>query len=284
MSCSSPFEIEVSSDELYESSILFSGSGSYTIPGLTIPATKICDDLVTTGGLKKCIWTIPVYTTTKKCGWGCDTTGSGWNVKTKCCKTCACTTSKTLKQASWLQCTWSPLVTKCDGWMEVAAIPVFAPTVLTMTAQVPLVISASTEYIVDDLGLNPVQILDYTIYQTYDIEGVGEKTFKLTFGMDGYTFDFYLPTGFSLTMTECNGDFSATIPLFDFGTFPPYTSVLTGYKYTLTMNINLLFCLGDENWLKLQIISSTTISGGYIPLPSTQTLPMNLTFPIVGPP
>jgi hypothetical protein len=150
-----------------------------------------------------------------------------------------------------------------------------------MTANIPFVVSAGAEYVVTDLGVGVVQVAEFTIYQEKEINGVNQ-TFQLSFNFgEGIIFDFYLPPGFECTVTEVNGNFSLTIPLYNFGTFASYPAD-SGFTYALTMSINLLFCLGDaeetESWLMLQVISETKITGHGI---KPYTLPINFSIPLL---
>ena len=265
MSCDSPFEYEVIAEPWYEYEYCFQMNGVCTIPALSLPSWQLClckwDPSYS--DCPKCYWTTPVCKSKKECLWG---KGGCWTDK-KCTQ-------------SWLDCppcTWvKGKTTYYDCW-TVSSITIFPETYVNMTANIPFVVSAGVDYIVDDLGLQAVQVAEYTLYQNHEIDGVSE-TFKLTFNFgEGLIFDFFLPDGFELTVTEVDGSFSITIPLYNFGEFEPYNAI-TGYKYTLTMSINLLFCLGEESWIKLQIISETKISGNGI---TPYTMPINFAIPLV---
>ena len=104
------------------------------------------------------------------------------------------------------------------------------------------------------------------------------QTFKLNMNFGGgIDFDFYLPKGEVVTITDCNGSFSATVLLYNFGTFT-YPDPITGFTYTMSMTTNLLFCLASAEWLKLQVCTNTTITGwGIKPI----VLPINYAIPLV---
>jgi hypothetical protein len=256
MSCESPFEYEISS-ELIESEFVFQMSGVCKIPALTIPSFSVYEAVLPT--------------------WECT---SSWN----------CTTKKVCSKV-WKKWCWSnkscPLKTSCvwekGGWCcpwTIAAIPVFPSFNLPMTAIIPFSVSAGAEVLVTDLGVGVVQIAEFTIYQKLPSDP--NVTFKLTFNFgEGLIFDFWLPPDFECTVTEVNGEFSLTIPLYNFGTFASYPAD-SGFTYSLTMSINLLFCLGEaketESWLMLQVISETEITGDGI---KPYTLPINFSIPLL---
>ena len=257
MSCDSPFEYLIIEEPWIEYEYCFQMNGVCKIPALTIPSWQLCLCKWNPSHFDcpKCYWTTPVCKKNKH-----------WGIKT--CK------------ASWLDCppcTWvKGTTTYYDCW-TVSAVPIFPAISIPMTANIPFVVSSGIDYIVSDLGVQQVQIASYTIYQNHEINGVSQ-TFILIFNFgSGLTFDFLLPTGFSCTVLEANGDFSITVPLYDFEDLPPYFS--SGYTYTLTMSINLLFCLGEESmsWINLQIVSETEITGPNI---SPYKLPINFTIPL----
>jgi hypothetical protein len=157
-------------------------------------------------------------------------------------------------------------------------VVVFPQTNIPMTANIPFQIGAGTEVVISDEGVEPLAIVQYSICESLVINGKTE-TFKLllNFG-SGLTFPFYLLDGEVITVTDCNGAFSITIPLYDFGTFPTYNSLI-GFNYTLSMSINLLICFPySGEWLKLQVVTETVITGNGIP---KQTLPITYAIPIV---
>lgn len=254
MSCDSPFEYDVIATPWIEYEYVFQMSGTCKIPALSIPSFSVYEAVLPGWD---CAWS---WNCTKKkvCGWP-----KKWCWSSK---TCALKDSCVWEKGGWC-CPWT-----------VSSIPVFPSFNLPMTANIPFVVAAGVDYIYDDLGLQAVQVAEFTIYQEHEINGVNQ-TFQLSFNFgDGIIFDFYLPPGFECTVTEADGDFSLTIPLYNFGTFASYPAD-NGFKYTLTMSINLLFCLGEENesWLMLQVISETEITGNGIP---TYTLPINFSIPL----
>jgi len=266
MSCDSPFEYLIIEEPWIEYEYCFQMNGVCKIPALTIPSWQLCLCDWTPAHLDcpKCYWTTPVCKTEKTCWLG------------------ICTTTKTCKVKWWdcPPCNWvKGTTTYYDCW-TVQSITLFPAISIPMTANIPFVVSSGIDYIVDDLGVQQVQVAEYTIYQNHEINGVSQ-TFKLSFNFgSGLIFDFLLPDGFSCTVMEANGDFSVTVPLYDFGELPPYKAV-TGYTYTLTMSINLLFCLGEEaeSWINLQVVSETEITGNDI---TPYKLPINFTIPLAS--
>ena len=262
MSCSSPFTLDVSVIETTViTAIDYQCSGSCTIPALSIPSSETCDSWVTKGGAE-CTWVKATYTEKKVCS----------KVWTKWCWTC-----KKLDKCAYSSCEWVKVDTNCNGWLDWPEVEVFPEITIPMTANIPFVISSGVNLEVSDVGVTPVAILSYAIYESYVVNGVTE-TFKLNMNFGGgIDFDFYLPKGEVVTITDCNGSFSATVLLYNFGTFT-YPDPITGFTYTMSMTTNLLFCLASAEWLKLQVCTNTTITGwGIKPI----VLPINYAIPLV---
>lgn len=258
MSCDSPFEVVVIS-ETVQSPFLFQCNGNFNIPALTIPGVKTCDEWKLTGGVTKCWWSKTTYKTQKKCWLG------------------ICVTTKTISKLPWLECYTTPVKNDgCDGWFDSPATPVFKEMSIPVSATIPFMIISGIEVDASTLGVEATPIVQYAIHQNLTINGTN-SIFKINMNFgDGIEFPFYLPENEVITITDSGGDFSTTVPLYDFGIFPPYHSPL-GFTYTLTMSINLLFCLGSPEWLQVQFITSTEITGNGIP---TTTLPISFTIPI----
>ena len=261
MSCDSPFELDLSYITLYTIPMDISVSGSVTVPALSIPSSVTCDTWVTKGGWT-CTWVAATYSKKKTCS----TVFTKW-----------CWTKKQIEKCGYASCYWAKVNTDCSGWLDWPEVNVFPAINIPMNANIPFVISSGYDLAVDDVGLTESLITQYAIYQNYMIDGTSQ-TFKLSidFGSPALTFDFYLPKGEVLTIYDSNGSFSATVSLYDFGSFPPYEAP-SGFTYTLSMSLNLLFCLGSPVWLKLQVVTSTHISGwGIKPvdLPITYAIPL----------
>ena len=264
MSCSSPFEVEVVSEMVY-TPFLFKCDGELTVPALTIPGSVTCDWWATKGGLKSCQWVPATYKSKKVCGWVPGTKKKCW-------------TAKTLQKLGWIQCSWVKPTSKCNSWIDWPEVVVFPQTNIPMTANIPFQIGAGTEVVISDEGVEPLLIVQYAIYESLVINGKTE-TFKLSMNFGaGLVFPFYLPKDEVITVTDCNGSFSITIPLYDFGTFPTYNSLI-GFDYTLSMSVNLLICFPySGEWLKLQVVTDTVITGNGIP---KQNLNITYAIPIV---
>lgn len=258
MSCESPFELEVASVMIYESPLLYKFNGSCSVPALKIPSSDVCIWWDTVDAFKSCSW---VPTTYKKvCPWGS---------KKGCWQG--------VNKLGWYDCSWVKGSKTCKQWLDTPAITIFPAITIPMTATMPMMISAGTEVVVSDVGETPLAIAEYAIYQNLTINGINE-VFNLNFNFgNGISFNFHLPQNEVITITNTNGSFSATVPLYNFGTFPAYKSP-TGFNYTLNMSCNLLFCLGNPVWLKLQVITTTTITGNGIP---TQTVNITYAIPLV---
>lgn len=258
MSCDSPFDVIVIS-ETVQSPFLFQCNGSFNIPALTIPGVKTCDDWKLIGGVTKC-WMTPA-TYKNHCG-------KFFGIHT-------CT--KLLSKLPVPECYTSQVKDGgCDGWFESPAIPVFKEMSIPVSATIPFMIIAGMQVDASTLGVAATPIVEYQIHQNLTINGTN-SIFKINMNFgDGIEFPFYLPENEVITIEDQDGEFSTTVPLYNFGTFPPYHSPL-GFTYTLTMAINLLFCLGSPEWLQVEFIASTEITGKGIP---TTTLPIYFTIPV----
>lgn len=238
MSCTSPFVYVVG--EIYD--IIpynISFSGSVTVPGYTIPSAPIC---MLGWNPAHCDWV-------QVCGDGCVCHTWHW---------CSCCTTKA-------QCDW---VKGSKYWYDcwnTPSVPLWPTLNINASFSMPIAFEIGQAYAIT------------TTYQgVIETSSISFQGFDLTFNVNGQGFSIPVPV--TLTVSQQNGQFSATIPIETFT--ESYNE--DGIDFVITFAISLVACatpLPPMGWLNAQV--SISFSASMVGLPSYSTS-FIVMCPIVG--
>jgi hypothetical protein len=215
--------------EIYETiPYNISFAGSVTVPGYSIPSTPLC----------MLGWTPAHCDWVQQCGPGCV---CGW-------KWCKCCTQ--VAHCDWVKGShyWY------DCW-NTPAIPLWPTLNIRASFTMPIEFELGAGYVIEVTYQGPIETTSITF------EG-----FDLGFSVNGQ--GFTIPVPLTLTISQSNGQFSATIPLITFS--EAYSE--DGIDFAITMALSLVACATPEagvGWLNIQIGVSFTAS--VVGLPSYST-------------
>jgi hypothetical protein len=215
MSCSSPFEYGATGEvDLYSQPVNVGYSGSLSIPGYSIPGMKICD------------WVWVPNSWECKCLGGC-VCGKTWHKKW-----CSCCTKACLPNGGKYE------TTSC--WTTPSA-SVFPDLTFDFTMTVPMTFV---------IGVGETITLEGPTIP-YITNSINITKFDCSVKVNGQPFVLTVPA--QITITQTNGEFSATYQLATLN--ETYTA--DGFAYNLNFTFNLLACLTPEppvGWLNIQVI------------------------------
>lgn len=228
MSCTSPFEYVVG--EVYKVvPYNISFSGSVVVPGYTIPSTPLC--LL---GWKptQCDWV-------QVCGAGCICHTWQW---------CGCCTKVG-------HCDWVPGYHYWYDCWNTPSVPLWPTLNISASFTMPIEFEIGAGYVIQVTYQGPIE--------TTSISFMG---FDLGFSVNGQ--GFTIPVPITLTISQTNGQFSASIPLITFS--EKYNE--DGIDYAISLTLTLVACATPQNgvsWLNIQLGVSFTAS--FIGYPSYST-------------
>lgn len=237
MSCTSPFQYIVG--EIY--SVIpynITFSGSISVPGYTVPSTPIC---MLGWNPAHCDWV-------QVCGAGCICNTWQW---------CSCCTKTE-------QCNWVPGSSYWYDCWSTPSVPLWPTLNIDAAFSMPISFELGEGYTITPTYVGPI------LTSSISFEG-----FDLSFSVNGQGFSISVPV--TLTVSQTNGQFSATIPIDTFT--ESYNE--DGVDFAITFALSLVACAtpaGGTGWLNMQIAVSFTAS--VVGLPSYETS-FNLMCPII---
>jgi hypothetical protein len=228
MSCTTPF-VYVAGEIYTLIPYTISFSGSTTVPGYTIPSTSLC---MLGWNPAHCDWV-------QVCGDGCVCHTWHW---------CHCCTTKS-------QCDW---VKGSHYWYDcwnTPSVPLWPTLNISAAFSMPISFELAQGYAITMEGDG-----------VFETSSISFKGFNLSFHVNGQGFSIPVPV--TLTVSQSDGEFSATIPIITFT--ESYNE--DGIDFAITISTSLVGCATPEppvGWLNIQLGISFTASAVGFPSYST---------------